>query len=38
MTLEALPPSATHWSTRSLAKASGLSVSSVHRIWRAFSP
>jgi transposase len=36
-TLEALPPNATHWSTRSLARASGLSVSSVHRIWRAFS-
>jgi transposase len=36
-TLEALPPNATHWSTRSLAWASGLSVSSVHRIWRAFS-
>lgn len=36
-TLEALPPTATHWSTRSLARASGLSASSVHRIWRAFS-
>lgn len=35
--LEKLPPNATHLSTRSLVKASGLSVSSVHRIWRAFS-
>jgi transcriptional regulator with XRE-family HTH domain/DNA-binding CsgD family transcriptional regulator len=30
-------PAATHWSTRSMARASGLSVSTVHRIWRAFS-
>ena len=36
-TLETLPADATRWSTRSLAKASGVSVSSVHRIWRAFS-
>ena len=36
-TLETLPPDATHWSTRSLAKACGLSRSSVHRIWRAFA-
>src|SRR5579863_7759702 len=36
-TLETLPADATHWSTRSLAKASGLSHSSVHRIWRAFA-
>jgi transposase len=36
-TLETMPPSATHWSTRSMARASGLSVSTVHRIWRAFS-
>jgi transposase len=36
-TLEKMPVGATHWSTRSMAKASGLSVSSVHRIWRAFS-
>ncbi len=26
-----------HWSTRSMAKASGLSRSTVHRTWRAFS-
>ena len=36
-TLESMPTAATHWSTRSMAKASGLSVSTVHRIWRAFS-
>jgi transposase len=36
-TLEAMPAAATHWSTRSMARASGLSVSTVHRIWRAFS-
>ena len=35
-TLESKPKDATHWSTRALAKASGLSRSSVHRIWRAF--
>jgi hypothetical protein len=35
-TLESLPPDATHWSSRGMAKASGVSVSSVQRIWRAF--
>ncbi len=35
-TLESLPPNATHWSSRSMAKASGVSISSVQRIWRAF--
>jgi transposase len=35
--LETMPAAATHWSTRSMARASGLSVSTVHRIWRAFS-
>jgi transposase len=35
-TLESLPENATHWSSRGMAKASGLSVSSVQRIWRAF--
>ena len=35
-TLETLPPDATHWSSRGMAKASGLSVSTVQRIWRAF--
>ena len=37
MTLESAPSRAAHWSTRSLAEASGLSRASVHRIWRAFS-
>lgn len=36
-TLETLPADATHWSTRSMAKASGMSRSTVVRIWRAFS-
>jgi transposase len=36
-TLETQPVNATHWSTRDMAKASGVSTSSVHRIWRAFS-
>jgi transposase len=35
-TLESIPRGATHWSTRSLAQASGLSRSTIHRIWRAF--
>lgn len=37
MTLESQPRDATHWSTRSLAKACGLSHMTVARIWRAFS-
>jgi transposase len=35
MTLHEKPPNATHWSLRSMAKAAGLSYSSVQRIWRA---
>lgn len=35
-TLEAKPAHATHWSTRGMARASGLSQSTVGRIWRAF--
>ena len=35
-TLESLPLDATHWSSRGMAKASGVSISSVQRIWRAF--
>jgi transposase len=35
-TLESTPSGATHWSSRGMAKACGLSVSSVQRIWRAF--
>ena len=37
MALEQTPKGATHWSTRSMAEATGLSQSSVSRIWRAFS-
>src|SRR5262249_49786089 len=37
MTLGSAPRGPTHWSTRSLAKASGLSRSTVHRVWRAFA-
>ena len=36
LTLETKPKDATHWSTRSLAKRTGLSRSTVGRIWRAF--
>ena len=35
-TLESLPSDATHWSSRGMARASGLSTSTVQRIWRAF--
>jgi transposase len=35
-TLEETPPEATHWSTREMARQSGLSQTSVRRIWRAF--
>ena len=35
-TVETTPRGATHWSTRTLAKATGVSPMSVHRIWQAF--
>jgi transposase len=35
-TLEEQPYDATHWSTRSMAQATGMSQSAVSRIWRAF--
>jgi transposase len=35
-TLEETPTNATHWSTRSMAAATGMSQSAVSRIWRAF--
>lgn len=36
LTLESTPPDATHWSTRSMGKATGMGQSAVSRIWRAF--
>jgi transposase len=35
-TLEASPQDATHWSTRSMAKETGLTQTAVSQIWRAF--
>jgi transposase len=35
-TLEETPANATHWSTRSMADATGMSQSAISRIWRAF--
>lgn len=35
-TLESAPPDATHWSSRGMAAASGLLMSTVQRVWRAF--
>ncbi len=35
-TLEETPPGATHWSTRSMATATGMSATTVRRVWRAF--
>ncbi len=35
-TLETVPDDATHWSRRSMARASGISATTVHRIWSAF--
>ncbi len=37
LTLETTPKDATHWSTRSMARRSGLSHNTVSRIWRAFA-
>ncbi len=36
-TLEETPKNATHWSTRSMAAATGMSQSAISRIWRAFA-
>ncbi len=33
-TLHTIPPNATHWSTRSMAKAQGLSEATIRRIWK----
>ena len=35
-TLESTPAGATHWSSRSMAQATGLSQSTISRIWRTF--
>ena len=35
-TLESTPRTATHWSVRSMADATGMSRQAVHRIWKAF--
>lgn len=36
LTLETMPHDATHWSTRAMARRTGLSQSTISRIWRAF--
>jgi transposase len=36
MTLESKPKNATHWSTRSMARATGMSQTAISRIWRSF--
>ena len=36
-TLEETPRDATHWSTRSMTRATGYAPSTIHRIWQAFS-
>ncbi len=36
-TLEGSPSDATHWSTRSMAEATGLNQTAISRIWRAFA-
>lgn len=36
-TLESKPADATHWSTRSMARETGMTQSAISRIWRAFS-
>jgi transposase len=37
MTLEGTPPNGGQWSTRSMARATGLSQTAVSRIWRSFA-
>ena len=36
-TLESKPADATHWSTRAMAKTTGLNQTAISRIWRAFA-
>src|SRR5256714_2539981 len=38
LTLAGPPPAASHWTGSAMAKAAGISVSSVQRIWRAHGP
>src|SRR5260221_8377032 len=38
LTLAGPPPAASHWSGSAMAKAAGISISSVQRIWRAHGP
>jgi transposase len=38
LTTQEKPAEATHWSTRSIAQASGISEASVRRIWRRHQP
>ena len=35
-TLESKPPAATHWSTRTMARVTGINQTAISRIWRAF--
>ena len=35
--MESKPPAATHWSTRTMAQATGINQTAICRIWRAFS-
>lgn len=35
-TLESTPRGETHWSVRSMARATGMAPTTIHRIWRAF--
>jgi transposase len=37
LTMESKPKAATHWSTREMAKTSGINQTAISRIWRAFS-
>lgn len=36
-TIHTIPPNATHWSTRSMAKAQGISEAIVRRIWKQYN-
>src|SRR5271155_1680232 len=37
LTVESKPVDATHWSTRTMAKAAGINQTAISRIWRAFA-